>query len=48
VRAAELRREATLVNEIVALRAKTRTSATPTTQAVRVVNLPPVTVTRTS
>lgn len=48
VRAAELRREAKLVNEIVALRAKVGTSAPPTTQAVRVVNLPPMTVTRTS
>ena len=51
VRAAELRREAKLVNEIVALRAKTRPSA-PTQSAaapaVRVVNLPPVTITRTS
>jgi hypothetical protein len=55
VRAAELRREAKLVNEIVALRAKA--SAAPTApaasalapaQAVQVVNLPPVTITRTS
>jgi hypothetical protein len=51
LRAAELRREAKLVNEIVALRARTATTAAPaaaTTQAVRVVNLPPVTITRTS
>ncbi|MGH2933668.1 MAG: hypothetical protein ACRDL2_04020 [Gaiellaceae bacterium] len=52
VRAAELRREAKLVNEIVALRAKASTS-TPapslaSVPAVRVVNLPPVTITRTS
>lgn len=53
VRAAELRREAKLVNEIVALRA--RASATTSqprpaapAQAVQVVNLPPVTITRTS
>jgi hypothetical protein len=55
VRATELRREAKLVNEIVALRAKA--SAAPTSpaasvpapaQAVQVVNLPPVTITRTS
>ncbi len=50
VRAVELRREAKLVNDIVALRAKAgaSTSAPATPQAVRIVNLPPVTVTRTS
>jgi len=42
VRAAELRREARLVNEIVSLRSP------GARQAVKVVNLPPVTVTRTS
>jgi hypothetical protein len=51
VREAQLRREAKLVNQIVALRAKAaaarRTVATPTA-AVRVVNLPPLTITRTS
>ncbi|HKB93414.1 MAG TPA: hypothetical protein VKC62_04155 [Gaiellaceae bacterium] len=52
VRAAELRREAKLVNEIVALRAKAsapaRASSPAAAAAVRVVNLPPVTITRTS
>lgn len=53
VRAAELQREAKLVNEIVALRAKTAAAPAPgsgaaTVPAVRVVNLPPITVTRTS
>jgi hypothetical protein len=53
IRAAELRREAKLVNEIVALRAKARTStpaaaAPAQAQRVQVVNLPPVTITRTS
>lgn len=51
LRAAELRREAKLVNEIVALRARTVASAptqSASLSAVRVVNLPPVTITRTS
>ena len=50
VREAQLRQEAKLVNQIVALRAKAaanRPVATPTA-AVRVVNLPPLTITRTS
>lgn len=52
LRATELRREAKLVDEIVALRGKTRAVSAPsqgtTSAAVRVVNLPPVTITRTS
>lgn len=52
VRQQALRREATLVNQIVALRAKTArslTAATPApTPAVRIVHLPPLTITRTS
>jgi hypothetical protein len=54
VREAQLRQEAKLVNQIVTLRAKAAAAvnrpvatATPTA-AVRVVNLPPLTITRTS
>jgi len=61
-REAQLRREAKLVNQVVArrwalyrteLRARrsqisAATSAAPTTSAVRVVTLPPLTITRTS
>lgn len=43
VRAAQLQRDAQLVNRIVAAR-----SHRPAAPAVRVVNLPPVTITRTS
>lgn len=51
VREAQLRQEAKLVNQIVALRAKAAASSRPiaaSTSAVRIVNLPPLTVTRTS
>lgn len=52
VRAAQLKQEAKLVNQIVALRAqKSRqqpASVTASAPAVKVVNLPPLTVTRTS
>jgi hypothetical protein len=51
VREAQLRQETKLVNRIVALRAKaaaaSRPVATPTA-AVRIVDLPPLTITRTS
>lgn len=51
VREAQLRQEAKLVNQIVALRAKAAAASRPvavSTSAVRVVNLPPLTITRTS
>jgi hypothetical protein len=52
VREAQLRQEAKLVNQIVALRAKAAAASRPvastSASAVRVVNLPPLTVTRTS
>jgi hypothetical protein len=51
VREAQLRQEAKLVNQIVALRAKAAAANRPVaipTAAVRVVNLPPLTITRTS
>ena len=51
VRSAQLKQQAALVNQIVALRAKqsTRQLASATTApAVKVVNLPPLTITRTS
>lgn len=52
VRETQLRQEATLVNRIVALRAKAAAAANnpvaTSTAAVRVVNLPPLTITRTS
>jgi hypothetical protein len=59
VREAQLRQEAKLVNQIVALRAKAAVAlrakaaaasrpAATSTSAVRVVNLPPLTITRTS
>jgi len=50
-RAAQLKREAAFVNQIVALRAKNPPAAVATAAAapaVKVVNLPPLTVTRTS
>jgi len=51
VRETQLRQEAKLVNQIVALRAKAAAASRPvaaSTNAVRVVNLPPLTITRTS
>jgi hypothetical protein len=52
VRGAQLRQEAKLVNRIVALRAKAAAASRPVAaapaSAVQVVNLPPLTVTRTS
>jgi len=48
VREAQLQREARLVNHIVALRRAQKTTATATPPAVRIVNLPPLTITRTS
>jgi hypothetical protein len=47
VREAQLRRDAQLVNQIVAARAHTSHASVPA-PAVKVVNLPPLTITRTS
>jgi hypothetical protein len=43
-----LRRETALVNQVLALRAKAGAAAATATPAVRVVTLPPLTITRTS
>ena len=47
VRAAQLTQQAAFINQVVALRAKSQTAAAAA-PAVKVVNLPPLTVTRTS
>ena len=47
VRAAQLKQQAAFINQVVALRAKNKTTAAAA-PAVKVVNLPPLTVTRTS
>jgi hypothetical protein len=47
VRAAQLKQQAAFINQVVAIRAKNNTSVA-TAPAVRVVNLPPLTITRTS
>jgi hypothetical protein len=48
VREAQLQREAALVRRIVALRRAQQPAAAPPPPAVRIVNLPPLTITRTS
>jgi hypothetical protein len=48
VRQAQLQREAKLVGQIVALRHAQSPATAPAPPAVRVVNLPPLTITRTS
>jgi hypothetical protein len=47
VREAQLRQEARLVNRLVAQR-KSQLASAPAAPAVRVVNLPPITITRSS